>query len=146
MKSLNAQMRPLKQNGLNGLIASYLRKIGYTVVMCIVQTFFSAYAAEERISFEAFNQQLQSYIDTVNQTKLILDGETSTADAKTQQQALCQRIQAYQDIVKLTQSYPEFENALLMKMLAERYLAKQQASFTETGWNQSHFCPRSVAS
>lgn len=87
-----------------------------------------------------FNRQLQTYIDSVNQTKAILDDPNAQSNAEVQKKALCQRIQAYQNIAQLSQEHPENDNAELMRKVAENYLTRQKQSFEHSGWNVHVFC------
>lgn len=92
------------------------------------------------LSEAEFNQQLQIYIDRVNQTKAILDDPNAPSSAEFQKQALCQRIQAYQNIAQFSQEHPENDSAKLMGSVAENYLARQKQSFEHAGWNVHIFC------
>ncbi|NHC05102.1 hypothetical protein G9F31_15355 [Acinetobacter sp. 187] len=92
------------------------------------------------LSEHELHQKLQGYIDRVNQTKAVLDDAVIEPSVKEQQQALCQRIDAYQNIVKLSNEYPEFESASVMKIAALHYLKRQKESFDGSALNQKAFC------
>lgn len=90
-----------------------------------------------------YEQKLAQYIATVNETKLILDTPESTSNIQSQKYALCQRIEAYQGILKLVEQYPEAENSQLMKMIAQNYLDKQLAGFQHSGISEKSLCIQS---
>lgn len=90
-----------------------------------------------------YEQKLAQYIATVNETKLILDTAESTSNIQSQKYALCQRIEAYQGILKLVEQYPEAENSQLMKMIAQNYLDKQLAGFQHSGISEKSLCIQS---
>lgn len=112
----------------------------WMLISAFILSVVSANAATQALSEDDFNQQIQQYIDIVNQTKTILDDPDTLASIEAQQQALCQRIHAYQDIVKLSNEYPKFENAMLMKWVAQHYLERQKVSLQSSGLNEGAIC------
>ena len=90
-----------------------------------------------------YEQKLAQYIATVNESKLILDTAESTSNIQSQKYALCQRIEAYQGILKLVEQYPEAENSQLMKMIAQNYLDKQLTGFQHSGISEKSLCTQS---
>lgn len=97
----------------------------------------------QTLGMNEYEQKLAQYIATVNETKLILDVPESTSNIQSQKYALCQRIEAYQDILKLVQQYPEAENSQLMNMIAQNYLDKQLAGFQQSGISEKSLCTQS---
>lgn len=87
-----------------------------------------------------YDQKIQSYVAVVNQTKQILDDPNARASAKSQQQALCLRIQSYKEIVKLSQDHLGLESAKMMLRVAQTFLDRQTQSFNAAGMNESLFC------
>lgn len=85
-------------------------------------------------------QRLDEYMDIIQRSKKLLDDPETQATPKQQQQALCERLKAYRDIVKLTEIYPEEESAPSMRMAAKMYLTQQQQSLEKTGMNQENYC------
>ena len=84
--------------------------------------------------------KLEQYIAVVNDTKQVLDDPDAMANVQQQKYALCQRIQAYQDILQLTEQHPKMENAAVMKVIAQNYLTQQQQNFENSAMNQQAFC------
>lgn len=97
----------------------------------------------QTLGMNEYEQKLAQYIATVNETKLILDVPESTSNIQSQKYALCQRIEAYQDILKLVQQYPEAENSQLMNMIAQNYLDKQLAGFQHSSISEKSLCTQS---
>lgn len=114
----------------------------WMMLFAFISSVVSANAETQTLSEDDFNQQIQQHIDIVNQTKNILDHPDSLASAEAQQQALCQRIHAYQDIVKLSNEHPQFENAMLMKLVAQNFLERQKVSLQSSGLNEGAICPK----
>lgn len=96
------------------------------------------------VSSLAYPQQLNYWVQQVNATKAILDDVDVHPTAQQQKQALCQRIQAYQQIVQLTQQYPDAENAALLVSIAQLFLQRQQQSLQQSGMHISTFCAAPV--
>lgn len=113
----------------------------WMLILACILSVVSANAANQDLSEADFNQQIQQYIDIVNHTKTVLDDADALASAEVQQHSLCQRIHAYQDIVKLSNEYPKFENAMMMKLAAQSYLERQKVSLQNSGLNEDAICP-----
>lgn len=92
----------------------------------------------------AFDEKLQQYIDVVNHTKTVLDDPNATPTALEQKQALCSRIQAYKNIVQLSQDHLELNSARLMHQVAEAYLERQHKSFNASAMNEQVFCANPI--
>ncbi|AMW78925.1 hypothetical protein AMD27_08570 [Acinetobacter sp. TGL-Y2] len=88
----------------------------------------------------AFDLKLQQYIDVVNHTKTVLDDPNATPTALEQKQALCMRIQAYKNIVQLSQDNLDLDSARLMNQVAQVFLERQRTSFQDSGVNVAIFC------
>ena len=106
------------------------------MVLGLVPSFSSA----ERLNLIIPENKLEQYIAVVNDTKQVLDDPDAMANVQQQKYALCQRIQAYQDILQLTEQHPKMENAAVMKVIAQNYLTQQQQSFENSAMNQQAFC------
>lgn len=92
----------------------------------------------------AFDLKLQQYIGVVNHTKTVLDDPNATPTALEQKQALCSRIQAYKNIVQLSQDHLELNSARLMHQVAEAYLERQHKSFNASAMNEQVFCANPI--
>ena len=87
-----------------------------------------------------YNTRMQYYTDQVKASKAILDVENSSADAKQQKQALCTRIQAYQNITKWSQVNIQLESANMMIWVADQFLQRQKESMEQSGMTLDQLC------
>lgn len=110
----------------------------YGLMMLMV--FSSSTLMAQQYSAEEYNQKLNQYIAIVNSTKTVLDNPEVHASAEEQKKALCQRIEAYKNIVKISQANAQYENAPVMKLISQSFLDKQKASFEHSGVNEASFC------
>ncbi|OTG79734.1 hypothetical protein B9T33_11390 [Acinetobacter sp. ANC 5054] len=94
----------------------------------------------QKLSQAEYNQKIQQYTDQVNLSKTILDAEGSSATAQEQTQAFCTRLNAYRQILKISQENATLEMANLMQFAAQHYLQQQQESLQSSGLNESAFC------
>lgn len=92
----------------------------------------------------AFDLKLQQYIDVVNHTKTVLDDPNATPTALEQKQALCRRIQAYKNIVQLSQDHLELNSARLMSQVAQTFLERQDQSFKASAMSEQVFCANTI--
>ncbi len=97
-------------------------------------------AKAETLTQQAYDAKIQQYTDIVNQTKSILEEHSAQADGAVQSQAFCDRLNAYEQIAKLSQENIQLELAPVMLMAAQRYLDRQQASLTKSGMTSAVFC------
>lgn len=88
----------------------------------------------------AFDLKFQQYVDVVNQTKTVLDDPKATPTASEQKKALCMRIQAYKNIVQLSQENLELDSARLMSQVAQAFLERQDQSFKASAMSEQIFC------
>ena len=86
-----------------------------------------------------YDQQLDAYTKVVNESKKVLD-TGAQVDAATQKKAFCGRLDAYQNILRLSKENPNLENAYLMGVIAERYLSRQKQSMNSAGMTEGFFC------
>lgn len=103
-------------------------------------SFSSSMVFAETVNLSEYESKLDNFISTVNETKLILDAPESSANMQVQRYALCQRIEAYQNILNLVNQFPHAENSHLMKVIAEDFLTRQVSSFQKTGVSEENFC------
>lgn len=92
------------------------------------------------LSQQQFDQKLDEYTAVVNQSKKVLDGEQKNVDADVQKKAFCSRLDAYENILRLSKENPKLENAYLMGVIAERYLSRQKQSMNSAGMTERFFC------
>ena len=115
-------------------------------LVCLSFMYGATYANESvlqpiRLLSQAdFDHQIELYTAQINETKLILDAEDSTASPEQQTKAFCTRLHAYQRILQISQENAELNMAGIMKMVAGRYLQQQQESMQSSGLNESAFC------
>ena len=91
---------------------------------------------------QKYQQLLDQDIQIIQQSKLILDVESSTATAQQQQEALCQRLGAYQNIIALADVYQQVEQAQAMKRVAQVFLKQQNLSFEQSGMTIDAWCEK----
>ncbi|WP_257224352.1 MULTISPECIES: hypothetical protein [unclassified Acinetobacter] len=87
-----------------------------------------------------YNAQIQAYTEQINSTKAILDDPASTATGQQQTQAFCLRLNAYRQILEISQQNSALEMANLMQVASQHYLQQQQQSMQSSGLNESAFC------
>jgi hypothetical protein len=81
-----------------------------------------------------------AYTEQINSTKAILDDPASTATGQQQTQAFCLRLNAYRQILEISQQNSALEMANLMRVASQHYLQQQQQSMQSSGLNESAFC------
>lgn len=116
-------------------------KLKYCVCALLLSSFSPLLQALEPLSQAQYDQQIQYYTDIVNQTKKVIDVPDSIYDAKTQNIALCQRIEAYRQIATLSEANISLDLASIMLSIANNYLAQQQQSFAASKMTEQAFCP-----
>ena len=82
----------------------------------------------------------QAYDQKIQQTKAILDQPDRQADAKQQSQALCERLNAYEQIASLSKENLSLEMASVMLMASQNFLDRQKSSLGDSGMTASGFC------
>ena len=75
-------------------------------------------------------------------TKVVLDSEDTSSTFAEQNKAFCERINAYQDIKKISEENKQLENASHMLLAANYYLERQSKSLELGGFSDSAFCKR----
>lgn len=98
----------------------------------------SVYADE--LTQAQYDQKIQEYVEVVNQTKQVLDDPNALSNSKSQQQALCLRIQTYKTILKLSQDHIDLDSATMMVRVAQTFLDQQTRSFNASAMNEAIFC------
>lgn len=98
------------------------------------------FAHGETLTQQSYDQQIKHYTEIIQQTKSILDEPNSKADAKMQSQAFCDRLDAYEQIAKLSRENANLELASIMLMASESYLNRQQDSLSGSGMTSAVFC------
>ena len=88
----------------------------------------------------AYQQKLDHHMQMIDRTKLVLDAQEITATPSEQQQALCERLNAYREIVLLGDEFAELAQAQSMKRVAQFYLNQQSASFQHAGIALEQWC------
>lgn len=112
-------------------------KLAFTFSLCLTGI---RLAHAEVLTQQDYDQKVEQHRQVIQQTKVILDDPESKADAKTQSQALCDRLNAYEQIAQLSQDNPTLDLAPMMLMVARTYLDKQQKSLTKSGMTSGAFC------
>ena len=97
-------------------------------------------AVTPQLTQAEYNAQIHTYTEQINSTKAILDDPTSTATGQQQTQAFCLRLNAYRQILEISQQNSALEMANLMRVASQHYLLQQQQSMQSSGLNESAFC------
>lgn len=97
-------------------------------------------AVTPQLTQAEYNAQIQAYTEQINSTKAILDDPASTATGQQQTQAFCLRLNAYRQILEISQQNSALEMANLMRVASQHYLQQQQQSMQSSGLNESAFC------
>ena len=120
-----------------------MNRLAIAILLGLHGVFITNYAVAETMTQEQFDQYIAEQTRVVNETKAILD-EPHTASDKpsisTERQALCDRIQAYQNILKASQENSQLNMASIMAMVAQNYLDRQNQSLNSSGMPKSVFC------
>ena len=87
-----------------------------------------------------YDQQIQHHMQIIQQTKAVLDEPNSKADANQQSQAFCDRLNAYEQIAKLSKDNANLEMASIMLMASQSFLDKQKARLGGSGMTAEVFC------
>lgn len=97
-------------------------------------------AVTPQLTQAEYNAQIQAYTEQINSTKAILDDPASTATGQQLTQAFCLRLNAYRQILEISQQNSALEMANLMRVASQHYLQQQQQSMRSSGLNESAFC------
>ena len=99
-----------------------------------------------KMSQEQFNQSIQKYTDQVNATKHILDEENAQIEPKEQSKAFCSRLNAYQNIARISKGNLELDTAKMMLIIANNFLDRQKQSLEQSGISLDTFCTNKAES
>lgn len=105
---------------------------------CLLYTASLSHA--EVLTQQAYDQKIQQHMQIIQQTKAILDQPDRQADAKQQSQALCERLNAYEQIASLSKENLSLEMASVMLMASQNFLDRQKSSLGDSGMTASGFC------
>ncbi|MCL6233892.1 hypothetical protein M5F03_01715 [Acinetobacter sp. ANC 5579] len=97
-------------------------------------------AVTRQLTQAEYNAQIKAYTEQINSTKAILDDPASTATGQQQNQAFCLRLNAYRQILEISQQNLALEMANLMQVASQHYLQQQLQSMQSSGLNESAFC------
>jgi hypothetical protein len=117
----------------------------YAFLLTCTVLSLSQMAQSEVLTQQNYDAQIQHYLDVIKATKPILDDPKSTADASAKSEAFCQRIDAYQRIVKLSEDNSQLDMASIMHMAAKNFLDRQQQSLTKSGMTTGAMCKTTPA-
>jgi hypothetical protein len=117
---------------------SLSRILCLTVFLGMSQTSISANLLDAREM--AYQQKLDHAMQRIEQTKLILDDTEITATPLEQQKALCDRLNAYREIILLAEEFDQVEQAHAMKRVAQFYLNQQSEQFDQSGITLETWC------
>src|SRR5690606_33678794 len=100
------------------------------------------YALANTMTQAQYDQYITEQTDIVNNTKAILDEPhaQNKSNISTERQALCNRIQAYENILKVSQENSQLNMAATMTMIAQNYLGRQNQSMNSSGMTRGVFC------
>ena len=120
-----------------------MNRLAVAILLGLNGVLITNYAVAETMNQEQFDQYIAEQTRVVNESKAILD-EPHTASDKpsisTERQVLCDRIQAYQNILKASQENSQLNMASIMAMVAQNYLDRQNQSMNSAGMTTGVFC------
>lgn len=108
-------------------------------LLLMISQFCNAETHQKLMQSE-YDQKIDQYTAQVNASKKFLDEPNSQVDANLQKQAFCSRLDAYQQIEKISKNNIELENANIMLMIANHFLQNQRQSLHDSGMTEKVFC------
>lgn len=120
-----------------------MNRLASAILLGLNGVFITNYAVAETMTQEQYDQYIAEQTSIVNETKAILDKphtELGKPSISTERQALCDRIQAYQNILKASQENSQLNMASMMTMVAQNYLDRQNQSMNSSGMTTGVFC------
>ncbi|MFV5490169.1 hypothetical protein [Acinetobacter sp. ASP199] len=120
-----------------------MNRLASAILLGLNGVFITNYAVAETMTQEQYDQYIAEQTSIVNETKAILDKphtESGKPSISTERQALCDRIQAYQNILKASQENSQLNMASMMTMVAQNYLDRQNQSMNSSGMTTGVFC------
>lgn len=114
-------------------------KLLMSSLLLMISQFCNAEIHQKLMQSE-YDQKIDQYTAQVNASKKILDEPNSQVDANLQKQAFCSRLDAYQQIEKISKNNIELENANIMLMIANHFLQNQRQSLHDSGMTENVFC------
>lgn len=118
-------------------------KMKFCVLIAMLWSGTHAWA--ETLTQAEYDVKINEYTQSINQTKTILDQPEQQNDLKAQNLAFCERIRAYQNILKISEDNPQLERSMLMQTVAKMYLSRQIQSLNDSGMTQQVFCTQVTA-
>lgn len=103
---------------------------------------FASLVHAEQLTQEKYDSLLNQYMQIIQNTKVVLDSEDTKSTFAEQNEAFCERINAYQDIKKISEQNKQLENSSHMLLAANYYLERQSKSLELGGFSDSTFCKR----
>lgn len=94
----------------------------------------------EQLSQEKYDALLNQYMQTIQNTKIILDAKDTMATAFQKNKAFCERMSAYENIKKISEQNKQLENASIMLVAANFYLDRQNKNLEMSGFSGFTFC------
>ena len=102
----------------------------------------ASFVHAEQLSQEKYDALLNQYMQIIQNTKVVLDSDDANSTFAEQNKAFCERINAYQDIKKISEENKQLENASHMLLAANYYLERQSKILELGGFSDSAFCKR----
>ncbi|WP_347474231.1 hypothetical protein ABEF90_07150 [Acinetobacter thermotolerans] len=120
-----------------------MKKLAGIIWLGLNGVFLMNYAVAESMTQEQYDQYIADQTRIVNETKAVLD-EPHTGEQKpsinAERQALCDRIQAYENILKASQENSQLNMASMMATIAQNFLDRQNQSLNSSGMTSGVFC------
>ncbi|GAA5557531.1 hypothetical protein Asch01_02271 [Acinetobacter schindleri] len=120
-----------------------MNRLAFAILLGLNGVLITNYAVAETMTQEQFDQYIAEQTRVVNESKAILDEPHTASDRpniSTERQVLCDRIQAYQNILKASQENSQLNMASMMAMVAQNYLDRQNKSMNSSGMTTGVFC------
>lgn len=120
-----------------------MNRLAFAILLGLNGVLITNYAVAETMTQEQFDQYIAEQTRVVNESKAILDEPHTALDRpniSTERQVLCDRIQAYQNILKASQENSQLNMASMMAMVAQNYLDRQNQSMNSFSMTTGVFC------
>lgn len=101
---------------------------------------FTALAFAQPLTQNEYDRLLAEQLEMIQYSKKYLDDTTMVVSASEKMQMLCTRMQAYQEIEKISKENIQLMNAHAMLLASRYYLDRQYQSLSQGGLTASKFC------
>lgn len=101
---------------------------------------FASMVYAEQLTQEKYDILLNEYMIIIQNSKAILEDDTIQATEKEKNKVFCERIDAYEQIKKISEENKHLDNASNMWIASNFYLERQKKSLQLSGFSDVGFC------